>query len=200
MTSLLPLRRYRDLPAFTESHAFCGNLRVVRERQVDDAPLFGRHRFKADGLAARFRSLSHPVSQADERLFAALLVPLDVNGDRGSCLHLTSQYKVDRVLQRSERFPTPPDQYAKVVPGDIESYMRRLLVLARYRPQLHVSLDLHQRKQLLQNLLGPRSHFIDVDCDIDCVTVYRLHKNPGLFGAYAQDALLALLQYLNFNL
>src|SRR5262249_55863984 len=67
----LVLRRDDDLAVVALADAARRDVRVVGQRQVDDAPLAGRHRLERDRLAGLLDAGGDAAGQAAERLLAA---------------------------------------------------------------------------------------------------------------------------------
>src|SRR5690349_8958548 len=73
------------------------DLRMLAEREVDPAPLEGRHRLELDHLAGLLDAGGRAVGEVAELALAAAAIVLDVDEDAGPLAHPTRQHQVDEV-------------------------------------------------------------------------------------------------------
>src|SRR6266545_3795522 len=109
LSGAVPTGSDDDLPAIAEAGRRRRHAGIVRESDVDDAALRGRHRFQRDRPPRLANAVSHSPRQPLQRIFAPAMVVLHVHCDEDAAAELTCDEHVDKVLERRQRSAAAPD-------------------------------------------------------------------------------------------
>src|SRR5918997_6127295 len=125
---------------------------------MDDTALVRRHWLQDDRPPRTSDLPSNSLGQANERLFAAGAVALDVDHHAGPVLEAAIGDEIDQVLQLGEMIAAATDEHTQVLPQDFDKDRRRIFRVERHRRRVidghHVGRDPHVRQQLAHDLLG----------------------------------------------
>jgi len=160
---LAPVGQDHYLARVSLAGALGGDIGMVGERQVDDAPLIGRHRLQGEGRSPGPYLFRHAYRQGLERLGATLLVALDVNHDGGPGLELVVDDETNKVLEGSQGLTAAAYQDAEVFALHIEANRERygLFTVGRLEAlRRDGAVHLHQVQERLQDLAGYLLHVL----------------------------------------
>src|SRR4051812_30259150 len=145
-SSPLPRRRDRDLArlAFTDANGHHG--RVLRQRHVDDATLVRRHRLQGNAAAGTSYTRGRTLGQANQGLFAAATVAIDVDGEGNAAISLLTNNQVNDILNRGQSLSPAANEDAQVVAFDVQdSFSEANAIAGRLRgARRDLGLDGHE--------------------------------------------------------
>src|SRR5579884_15687 len=169
--------RDNDAAGITLTDAFGADVLTVRQGDMDDATLVGRHGLKGDGAAIIAHLLRHAQGQGAQVLFAALAIVLGINDDTHAVAGAVADDQVDQQLQRGQRLAAPPDQQAQILIDAVNIERERVR-----RAHLHGGMDIHIAQDMLQ----------DIDGDLDIFAArhgHFLHAFALALGAGCRERL-----------
>src|SRR5258706_2438669 len=96
-----------NLAAISFANAFCGDIRVVAQGQMDDSAFVGWHRLHRNGAPALDGLLRHSFRQTAQQGFTAGPIALHVNDTAGAAVHGTAGDPYHLKIPRRQRYAHP---------------------------------------------------------------------------------------------
>ena len=166
------------------------DVRIVRERQVDDASLVRRHGLKGNRPSAVRDSLGDPTCQVSQRVVAALLVSRHVHEQVDALAHPLGADEADYELESAQRLAPTTDQQSGVLAVDLDDGAVDLLVVRLL--EVDGGQYVHSLNEVFQNLGGDSSEVRGLLDEGD--------TDPCGLSADAEDARFAAINDVDFDL
>ena len=166
------------------------DVRIVRESQVDDATLVGRHGFEGDGPSPVRDTLRDTPRQVAKRVVATLLVPRNVHKQIDALSHPLGADEAHDELQGAQRLTPPTDQQARVLAVDLDDRAVDFLVVRLL--EVNGGQYVHSLDEVFQHLGGDPSEVRGLLDEGD--------PDPCGLSADAEDARLSTVNDVDFDL